>query len=178
MHLLLDSRVNQGFGAAAIGAWQRSRSAEQAADQRALVVHRATVRPQVHAVELVERCLLLCRGLARQARHLFGRRRHRPTTIMATRHAGEGWNLPPQIADFLAIAAHCESFPCERRQLCISELQTNRGLVLWGLAREADSQAPKIPNSPCREQVHSHKGFAPCPGSGFLAPPSRRRYPP
>jgi hypothetical protein len=33
---------------------------------------------------------------------------------MAARHAFERRNLPPQIADFLAVAAHRGGFPCER----------------------------------------------------------------
>ena len=112
MHLLLSARVNQDLRAATVGAWKGLGGTEQTTNQRPLVVDGAAVGPQVYAVQLVERRFLLGRRLARQTRHFFGRRSHRPTAIVATRHAFERRNLPPQIADCLAVAAHSGSFPC------------------------------------------------------------------
>jgi hypothetical protein len=103
--------MNQLHRASAVGAWQGWGGAEQPTDQRALVIHRATVGPQVHAVQLVHGRFLLGCGLARQTRHFLGGRGHRPTAVVATRYTLERRDLPAQRVDFLTVTTHRNSVP-------------------------------------------------------------------
>ncbi len=105
-HLLLHPRMNQFHRPAPIRARQGLGGAEQPANQRPLVIHRATIRPQMHTVEFFHSGILLGVGLARQTRHFFGRGGHRPAAVMAAGNALERGNLLSQCADCLAVAAH------------------------------------------------------------------------
>lgn len=106
MDLLLDPRVNQLHRAAAIRARQGCRGAEQPTDQRPLVIHRAAIGAQVHAVQFIHRGVLLGPRLTRQARHFFWRSGYRTTAVMAAGHALERGDLLAKSADFLTVAAH------------------------------------------------------------------------
>src|SRR3979490_93037 len=106
MNLLFRSRVNHLDRAPTVWARQVRGGAEQATDQRSLVVHRAAIGPQVNAVQLAQGSLLLGSRLPRQTRHFLGRGSHRPTAIVATWHTFKRRDLLPQKADFLAVAAH------------------------------------------------------------------------
>ena len=106
MHLLLGARMNHLHRPSAIGARQVRSGAEQAADQRAFVINRAAAGAQVNTVEFIQCGLLLGGALARQARHFFRRRGHRPATVVTARHAVKRRNLLAQKADFFAVATH------------------------------------------------------------------------
>jgi hypothetical protein len=121
MNLLFRSRVNHLERVPTVGARQVRGGAEQATDQRALVVHRAAIRPQVNTVQLVQGRLLLGSRLARQTRHFLGRGGYRPTAIVATWHTFKGRDLLPQKADFLAIAAHLNHYRDTQREGILPE---------------------------------------------------------
>ncbi len=116
MDLLLDPRVNQLYRPPPIGARQCFGSAEQPADQRPFVIHRAAVRPQMDAVEFIHRRILLGAGLAWQAGHFFRRGGHRTTAVMAARDALERGNLLAQRANFLTVAAHPNGYRTRNRR--------------------------------------------------------------
>lgn len=106
MHLFFNVWMNQLGRAAPIGARQGFSGTEQSTDQRAFFIHRAALWAEVHTVELIESRFLFGGSLAWQARHFFTGSGYRSAAIVATRHALERGNLPPQIADFLTVAAH------------------------------------------------------------------------
>jgi hypothetical protein len=120
MYLLFDPRMNQFDRTAAVRAGQGFGGAEQAADKRPLVVHRATLRPEMYTVQFIQRGFLLGGRLARQAGHFLRRSGDRTTAIMAARYALERGNLAPQIADFLTVAAHLTDHPNTMQRFCPS----------------------------------------------------------
>ncbi len=86
MNLLFDPWMDQLDRATSIRAGQACGGTEQAADQWAFVIHRAALRAKVYAIEFIQRGVLFGGRLARQPRHLFGRRGHRATAVVAARH--------------------------------------------------------------------------------------------
>src|SRR5690606_25306854 len=106
---MLDGRLDRLFRAAPAWAGQAGGGAEQPADQRALRVDLAASRPQVHAVELGQRGLVFGVTAHRQTRQFLGRRRHRPTAVMAAGYTVEARYLPAQVVDLAVCAAHARA---------------------------------------------------------------------
>ena len=106
MHLTLHRRLDRLLRSATMWARQTRCRAEQAANQRALVVHLATVRSQVHAVVLGQRRIMFGVAFDRQTRQLLRRSRDRPAAIVTAGDAVEARNLATQVIDLAVCAAH------------------------------------------------------------------------
>lgn len=136
MHQLFGRRVDRLLRATATGAGQARRGAEQAADHRPLLVHRAAARPQVHAVQALQRGILFGLGLARQAGHFLGRGGDRATAIMAAGLALERGDEFAQEVDLVAVAGH------DRRQ------NDECAWIISPIAGWADATCPAIDQLP------------------------------
>lgn len=71
MNLPLHPGVDHFKRSSAVGAWQARRGTEQSTDQRALVVYRAALGAQMHAIEARQGGVLFGHGLARQTSHFL-----------------------------------------------------------------------------------------------------------
>ncbi|SPO58184.1 protein of unknown function [Pseudomonas sp. JV551A1] len=103
---LLGSGLDHLFRATTTRAGQTRRGAEQAADHRALFIHRAAVGAQVHTVQALQGGVLLGLGLAWQAGHFFRRSGDRAAAVVAAGLALEGRDEFAQEVDLVAVAGH------------------------------------------------------------------------
>lgn len=85
--------------------------AKEAADQRALAVYLASLIAKIRATEFGQCGLMFLIAFLGKPCDLFCSGGDRATAIVASRFAGEYWNMVPKKTDFLAIFSHRKALP-------------------------------------------------------------------
>lgn len=106
MDLLLYIRIDEHMRTIAVRAGKMRCRSEQAADQRAFRIDLASAASEMRATQ-VGKCGLMIRDtFDRKPCHFFGRGGNRPTAIVTSRFALEGWNMLSEIPDLSAVFSH------------------------------------------------------------------------
>lgn len=151
MDLTLNVGIDHVFWPTTIWARHMGCCAKQAADQRTLLVHRATIWTQMYTPQVSQSLIMFGIGFHRQTRYFFRRRRYWAAAVMTARLTFKRWNTLSQTRDNISISINFAYF-------------LNHSPALFSIPNSLDADFHAVP--PQKSIAANYKDL----GTRFLGP--------